>query len=419
VITNFSEEVSWLKDVAPGELRRIVDALYRVHGLIAAITDLDTLLERIMEESKEVANAQASSLMLYDEDRDELHFHVALGESGDQQALKREIRLKLGEGIAGTAGATRQSINVRDAQQDPRFYRQADAASRFETRAILAVPMVDRDKLVGVLEVVNKVDEGHFTDTDLHVMEMFSNLAATAIVNARLIEENLRSARLAAIGEAVTGLSHYTKNIITGMTGSADLIDQGLQQGNAEFLQRSWPILRRSIKRISHVVEDMLAYSKPRDPMLEPCDLDALVEEVTQAFWGLLHRRNIRLEVDTSRLNGPIQVDSRGLHRCLLNLLGNAADAAPATDGVVRVVARPIDEGVCIEVSDNGPGVPDDIREKIFEPFFSTKGTRGTGLGLAVTNKIVKEHRGRIEVERSAEGGALFRIALPQQREGA
>src|SRR5690606_36513707 len=127
----------------PGELRRIVDALYRVHGLIAAITDLDTLLERIMEESKEVANAQASSLMLYDEDRDELHFHVALGESGDQQALKREIRLKLGEGTAGTAGATRQSINARDAQQDPRFYRQADAASRFETRAILAVPVVD------------------------------------------------------------------------------------------------------------------------------------------------------------------------------------------------------------------------------------------------------------------------------------
>ncbi len=414
MVTNFAEDVSWLRDVSPDELRRIVDALYRVHRLIAAITDLDALLESIVEESKQVANAEASSLMLYDPERDELHFHVALGESGDQQALKREIRLKLNEGIAGTAAARRESILVPDVQEDTRFYRHADKASRFQTRNLLAVPLVDRDRLVGVLEVVNKAGDGVFSDTDLHVMQMFSTLAATAIANARLIEENLRSARLAAIGEAVAGVSHYTKNIITGMSGSVELIDQGLERENKDLVSRSWPILKRSAKRIANCVEDMLAFSKAREPLLEPCDLRSVIEEVTQTFYALLVCRQVALAVDIPDFPEPVVADPRGLFRCLLNLVANAADAVPATGGCVRVTARPRDDGIEIAVADNGPGVPPELRARIFEPFFSTKGTRGTGLGLAVAKKIIEEHGGGVTVGDSDEGGALFTLFLPR-----
>lgn len=411
---DLAQQVSWLTDTSHAELQRIVDALYRVHRLISAITDLDTLLERIVVESQQVAQAEASSLMLYDAVREDLYFHVALGKSGDQQALKQEIRLKLNEGIAGAAAARRESIIVGDAQQDARFYRLADAASRFETRSLLAVPLVDRDRLVGVLEVVNKVGGGTFTEADLRVMEMFSTLAATAIANARLIEENLRSERLAAIGQAMAGLSHYTKNIITGMVGSVDLIDQGLATGNREFLERSWPILKRSTKRIANFVEDMLAFSKARVPVIESCDMGALVDEVTQTFWGILMTRKVALDVDTSETVEPGRCDPRGLYRCLLNLLVNAADAVPEQAGRVRITARTEPDWMRIEVSDNGPGVPEGIREQIFEPFFSTKGSRGTGLGLAVTRKIVEEHGGRIEVGTGELGGALFTLVVPQ-----
>ena len=112
---------SWLTDVRPDDLRRIVNALYRVHRLVPAITDLNSLLEQIMEEGKRIAEAEACSLMLYDPYADELYFQVALGESGDQQAL-REVRLKLSQGIAGASAISRQCINVRDVQkcQHPR-----------------------------------------------------------------------------------------------------------------------------------------------------------------------------------------------------------------------------------------------------------------------------------------------------------
>jgi signal transduction histidine kinase len=407
--------VPWLKDVSAAEMRRIVDALHRVHHFISAITDVDALLDRVMEESKHIAHAEACSLMLYDPATEELYFQVALGESGDQQALKREVRLKLNQGIGGAAAAKRQPISVEDVQFDPRFYPVADETSHFHTRSVLAVPLLDRDKLVGVLEVVNKTGGGPFTEADLHVMEMFSVLAAAAIVNARLIEENVRAERLAAIGEAVASLSHYIKNVITGMGSSADLIDDGLERDNAELLKKIWPVFRRSTRRIAHFVENMLAFSRPRTPQLRECDLKQIIDDVAETFWGLLVHKHVALEIDAEEMSGPVYVEPQGMFRCLLNLLINAADAVPSMGGKIRVVVHGSPGGALdIDVADNGPGVPEEHLHRIFEPFFSTKGSQGTGLGLAVTQKIVREHGGEIRVLPSPEGGALFRIRLPQ-----
>lgn len=407
--------VPWLTEVAPDELRRIVDALYRVHRFLSAITDLDTLLESIMEESKQVANAEACSLMLYDPEADELFFHVALGESGDQQALKREVRLRRGQGIAGAAAQTRESINVEDVRTDPRFFRDADVRSRFETRSLLAVPLIDRNELVGVIEVLNKTGGGSFTETDLRVMEIFSTLTATAIANARLIEENLRAARLAALGQAVAGMSHYTKNILAGMTSSIDLIDQGIERDNFDFLRKSWPVFKRCTERIAHFVEDMLAYSKPRKPVRRPLKIASVVQDAAETFQGLMVVKRVALDIDTGRVAGEVCLDARGIYRCLLNLITNAADAVPREGGRIAVRVWTGDDGcLFIEVSDNGPGVPDDLRGRIFEPFFSTKGSEGTGLGLAVTRKIVREHGGDMQVATGPEGGACFRIAIPR-----
>jgi len=409
------EDIPWLKDVPPEEMRRSVDALYRVHGLIAVITDLDTLLERIMEEGKRVARAEACSLMLYDTEAGELYFHVALGERGDQQALKREIRLKLNQGIAGVAAATRESINVEDVRKDTRFFKAADQTSHFDTRSLLAVPLVDRENLIGVVEAVNKVGGDAFTEADLHLMEMFGSLAATSIANARLIEEILRAERMAAIGEAVAGLSHYTKNVITSMTASADLIEQGLQIENMALLKKTWPILGRSTRRISSLVQDMLAFSRPRVPEYRACEVGNLLDEVAETFWGLLARKDIALEIDAARATAEVYADREGLFRCLLNLLTNAAEAVPPKAGRIRVTARMVAGcDLIIEVADNGAGVPEEHVARIFDPFFSTKGSQGTGLGLAVSEKIVREHGGEITVTRSPEGGALFRIVLPE-----
>ncbi len=400
--------------MSPEELRRVVDALDRVHRFISVITDADALLERVMAESKEVAEAEACSLILYDADRDDLYFHVALGESGDQQVLKSSVRLQVGQGIAGAAAQERRSLNVEDARSDPRFYASADELTRFHTRAVLATPMVDRDKLVGVLEVLNKRGGGAFTEADLRVMEIFSSLAATVITNARLIEQNLRAERLAAIGVAVAGLSHYAKNLITGINGSIELLDAAIAGDDRETVVRCWPMLRRSAARLSSFVEDMLAFSKPREPVRETVDVAEALEEAASAYRDVLARRSVQLEIDCSRAPASFPLDARGMYRCLLNLITNAADAAPREGGAIWLTAWETQDGrLAIEAADNGPGIPEEVRERVCDPFFSTKGSRGTGLGLAVTSKIVAEHGGVLHIGERAGGGACITLVVP------
>ncbi len=369
-----------LGEATPDEMRRLLDALYRVEGLLSGVSNLDLLLQTIIDESQRLADAEASSILLFDDAAGELYFHVATSEAGDPEALKKSVRLKLGEGIAGTAAAARVSINMPDAAIDPRVHRAADALTHFKTRSVLATPMLDGDRLVGVVEVLNKRGSGGFTDLDQRVLEMFSALAAVAITRARLIEENLRAAQLAAVGQAVAGISHHTKNILTALDASVELVDAGLTNKNEKLVSEGWPILKRSVGRLSHVVEDMLAFSKPRQPRLGSCDVAALVRETLEAFHALLTKRDIEVAVDTSGLRGPAQMDARGLHQALLNLLTNAADAAPAAGGRIRVEARHDSSGnLELSVCDNGPGVPEAERSKIFHPLLLDEGIQRHG----------------------------------------
>lgn len=412
------EQTAWLDGVSPDEMRRIVDALYRVHQLNTALTDMNTVLRRIMEESLHLAMAEACSVLLYDETSEDLFFFETLGSRGDQDALKRVVRLKLGEGIAGAAAKNRESIIVNDANSDDRVFRAADLISKLHTESLLAVPMIRDTQLVGVIEVINKTGSP-FSKSDQRILEVFASLAAGVILNARLIEENIRSERLAAVGHTVAGLSHHTKNVLAGLQGSMELIDEGLAKENMPAVRRGWDILKRSAERLSMVVFDMLAYAKEREAVKAPCDLRPMIDEIVDSFRLLFARKDATFEIDIEHLPRTVLADARAMHRAVLNLINNAGDVIPDKGGalLMRMYVNDVD-GLIIELHDNGPGVKESDVERIFDPFFSTKGSGGTGIGLAVTSKIVKEHGGTIEVSRSPLGGALFTIRIPQNEAG-
>ena len=406
----------WLEHASPADIKRAVEALYHVHGLMTALTDLDTLLERISEEGRAVARAEAASVILYDEVTDELYFRVALGDSGDQETLKREVRLKPGQGIAGAAAQERVTIHVPDVTRDDRFYGNADEMTRFQTHNILAVPMIERNKLVGVLELVNKLDGEAFSPLDQYVMEMFGAVAASAVVNARLIEEQIRTTRLAAIGQAIAGLTHHIKNILTGLNSSAELIEMALENNNTALVKKTWPVLRRSTHRISNFVQDLLLYAKPRKPMIESCQVHRIIVDACETMRDLFDRKHVAVDIDVPEGVDPIQADPEALYRCLMNLVTNAADAVPDNNGVIHITAtRTAEKFLEIQIADNGPGIPPDMRDSIFEIFFSTKGTHGTGLGLASARKIAREHGGDLVLV-DRDDGACFKLILPLEK---
>ncbi|NLN92021.1 MAG: GAF domain-containing protein [Candidatus Hydrogenedens sp.] len=411
------EKQPWLQEASPEELRRIVVTMHRVHSFMAILTDLDLLLERIGDEGRQVAQAEAASVMLYDEKTEELFFHVVLGDKSSPEVLKKEIRLKMGQGIAGTAAQSRQVIHVPDVSRDSRFYSGADDASQFQTRNLLAVPMMERGRLVGVLELVNKVDGDAFSAMDQHVLEVFSFLAATAVVNARLIETQIKHERLAAIGQAIASLTHHIKNIITGLGSSVELIDLAVKKEDFPLIRRIWPILFRSTERISRFVQDLLLAAKPRKAFLQTCRLHEIVMEVCEDVREECENKGVCLEVKADENVDPVSADPDLLSRCLLNLVVNAMEAVPPEKGCITLTLFKKEDGCrCVRISDNGPGISPQVRPHLFDLFYSDKGSRGTGLGLASSCKIAQEHGGTLEVLDSDQG-ACFLLTLPQREE--
>ena len=220
------------------------------------------------------------------------------------------------------------------------------------------------------------------------------------------------------MGQAISGLSHYIKNILAAMETSQTLMERGITAEDLGIVRRVWNIFRRSNQRISNLVLDMLAYSKERKPEIQDCLINDICEEAAELCQDRFRAKKAKLELALDPQLPGIQADPQGMHRCLLNLLTNAIDALGEDRGVVKISTRKHGEHqVQVFVEDNGSGIPTNICERIFDVFFSTKGSQGTGLGLAVTKKIIEEHWGSIEVDSSPGKGTRFSIQLPIAKE--
>ena len=250
------------------ELGSEIQPLYRIEKFMASMTDLDELLTVIIREATLATDSESCSLALYEEDTKELSFCIARGKD-EEREFEREltkIRMPMGKGILGVCAEKREAINIKDAYRDSRFDHETDKKTGFRTRSILAVPMVRRRSLVGVVEAVNKRDEGGFTEHDEQVLTVLAAQAALVIENARLYEENLRQARLSALGQGIAGAAHCIKNILNGVAGGEYILKVGVKREDMEKVEKGWSILSRNTGIMRDLVLDMLSYSRPREP---------------------------------------------------------------------------------------------------------------------------------------------------------
>ncbi|MEW6111251.1 MAG: PAS domain S-box protein [Thermodesulfobacteriota bacterium] len=238
----------------------------------------------------------------------------------------------------------------------------------------------------------------------------------------KLEREKQASDRLAVVGQTVAGLAHGIKNILTGLEGGVFVVETAIEDKDDQLLNRGWKMIQNNIVRISVLVKDLLGYSKERAPRYEETDPNLLGEEVCALFDIRAKEKSIVIERAFDPNVGKvfkIFLDQRGIHTCLSNLLSNALDACEIDSKKVehRIVMRTKqdpDGNLIYEVSDNGAGMSEETKRKIFSSFYSTKGSRGTGLGLMVTSKIVMEHGGRILFESEESQGSTFTVILPQ-----
>jgi two-component system NtrC family sensor kinase len=238
----------------------------------------------------------------------------------------------------------------------------------------------------------------------------------------RLEKELVDSERLAAIGQTVAGMAHCIKNILHGFKGGSYLIDVGLEKDNIVKLKKGWQMIQRNINHTSDLVLDLLSYSKQREPEFDNCFPNEIAADVCELMTPRAQSYHIEIERDFSDDIQEVSMDPRTIHRCLLNLVSNAIDACIFDENIKKrhrvCVTTFLDNHgyICFIVEDNGIGMNKEVREKIFSSFFSTKGAKGTGLGLLVTQKLIEEHQGNIQVISKEGQGTVFTIRLPYKK---
>lgn len=244
----------------------------------------------------------------------------------------------------------------------------------------------------------------------------------------QLVEEKteklLEAERLAAVGQTVAGLSHAIKNIAGGLKGGAFVLEKGIELDNKKYLLQGWEMVKGNVDKIKNLSLDLLNYAKAVEVNYQLCDPNTPAKEVGDLMTPTARERKIDLKVILDPGLKPFWFDPEGIHRCLLNLVANAMDACMDCEPcghekevILETVRR---DGWSVEyrVSDNCCGMENEIREKIFQSFFTTKGTRGTGIGLMITKKTVDGHEGIIEAESEKGVGSTFIIKLPGKSGG-
>jgi signal transduction histidine kinase len=239
----------------------------------------------------------------------------------------------------------------------------------------------------------------------------------------RLVEEKSRdlieAERMAAVGQTVAELSHTIKNIANSLKGSIFVLGKGVELDEKEYILEGWRMVESNVEKIKNLSLDLLHYGKYAKVQLSPCDPNRPADEVLQLMASKVRDDGVRLEADLSPGLAPVTMDSDGIQRCLMNLLGNAIDAcrdnaAGGRDKLVALRTAAVKTGgVEYQVVDNGCGMGDDVQQRLFQSFFSTKGTDGTGIGLMMTKRIVDQHQGTVEVKSRPGEGTTMIIHLP------
>ncbi|KJS31766.1 MAG: response regulator receiver protein [Desulfatitalea sp. BRH_c12] len=237
----------------------------------------------------------------------------------------------------------------------------------------------------------------------------------------RLVEEKthrlIHAERLAAMGETTAGLAHAIKNITGGLKGGVFVVEKGLSLNNRDYLTQGWRMVRDNVTRIEQLSLDLLDIAKPGMPRLEPTDPRDPLQAVYELICARAEQNNIRLRLACAQELPMVEMEADSIYRCLLNIVSNALDACIENDHcsepLIDIGVTACADGIEYHVKDNCGGICEAVREKLFKAFITTKGSRGTGIGLMLSRKIVDMHQGSIQVTSQQGQGSAFAIRLP------
>ncbi len=408
--------------VPTGDLRRRYEALNRLVQVslrMSSVMGLQPLLDDIMQCAVEIAGAEAASILLVHRHTNDLYF--AASTSPDAATLAG-IVVPLEDSIAGSIIAAEQAVIIPDVAQHPRHFRGVDQRIAFTTRSILGVPLRIRDKLIGVLEVLNK-QEGEFDDTDVQLITILASQAAIAIDTAQLIAQLRQTTdELQKLNKLKTDFisiaSHELRTPLAVIMGYATFLREDVRGANREHVDE----LLQAAKHLSALIEGMtnLRYLEIDQGELDikPADLGEILAEAASEASRLAATKDQIFICQPLEGQVIVLADRDRVLLVISNLVKNAVAFTPV-GGQITLRAEEHGSEAWVQVRDSGRGIAPGLEEKIFEQFYQaddpmTRRQGGMGLGLTIARAVVQRHGGRIWASSGGpDRGSVFTFTLP------
>ncbi len=410
------EKVERVEMTPADVVRRRYEGLLEISNLVGSVMELEDIFHKVVEIVLELFDSQVCSIYLLGPRRKNLTLRATVGAVPDVQEYIGQAKLPLGRGLPGIAAETNELIMVPDASEDPRHESVHPLNADEEHHAYICCPLRMQETVIGVMTARRDESVG-YSEEDCMLFETICKQVAIVIEKARMYREKTEADRLAAVSISLSEVAHYIKNLLQNTKGGSYFVDTGLKRGDLDMTRQGWDVLKRANRKIAGLVENMLNYGRDMELKTKPYQINALIYEILQTVDDSAIERNVALMPMTHRNLPKVEIDYEKIYDALLNLITNAIDAIPEdnTNGLVLIHSRLSENGHYVEVAveDNGAGMPPDVQERIWNLFFSTKGEKGSGIGLSVTRKIIEKHNGQIEVESEVGKGTTFTMRLP------
>ncbi len=381
--------------------RRLID----IARDLASTLDLDILLSRIVHAAAEVSGSEAASILLYDDASRQLYFQVS---TNIDEPTRRGIMVPLEGSIAGWIVNNRKPVRIADAQSDSRFFGDVIQTTGFATESILGVPLVTKNKIVGVLEALNK-QRGKFTDADESMLLVLGAQAAVAIENARLFQQSdLISEFVHELRTPLSSLSTATYLLLRPEM-SQDQRDQIVQSIHNETLRLN--ALASSFLDLARLESGRVQFRKTTFSIAD------LLYECKDVMSSKAEEERIQIRVESPDGLPVLEADRDKIKQVILNLVSNAIKYN-RSNGTVTLRSETSESQMMISVQDTGLGIPEEAVPHLFTKFYRVREheskASGTGLGLSICKQIVSGHGGRIEVKSKMGVGTMFMVHLPR-----
>jgi len=383
-----------------------LEQIIEVSRVINSTLNLEPLLHNIIQIATDLTATEASSILLLDKKTGELHFEIATGVKGQEV---KPIVVPLDNSIAGWVVKEGEPLLIPDVRKDPRHYHKVDDMTQFSTRSILGVPLRVKDKVIGVLEVLNKIDDKEFTQDDVETLTTLAAQAAIAIENARLFQQSdLLSEVVHELRTPLTSIRGYSKML---------LLAEGIaREKELEFAET----IHREAIRLGQMINDFLDLARLESGRTyiaqEPVNMTEILSETLAILQPQAAERRVSIALQVPETLPTIIGDPVRLKQVMVNLVSNAVKYNHE-GGRVDIEVKVGEDELNVAVKDTGRGIREEDLPHIFEKFYRVddpeQQIKGTGLGLSITKHIVEVHGGTISVQSVKGQGSTFSFTLP------